>query len=393
MNIGIDLITPSSVMKSFSIDEKAFTGGTNYAAAITNYFITHLPSEVTVYLVLPEDQQLSLDSLRPGLNKIVARTIDQANLSVVDLLFLPQVNGSCLAKIPRVQHRFPRLAIAGAILDRNHNLQGYDSYDSFYAADPLRARVVGPLRQYVKGIAFTEAYRRALPALDRVYTISNYSLQRLSDDKVRNLGFFIPLSESSTGNSSRGDYILFVSGSRAEKNLLRTLEAFCQFKKKTGSATRFVVTGASKDLLSRFESSGKLNGSIIENDVEMLGYVSEEELDNLYRGCRYLAFTSKAEGYGLPVREALARNKAVLSSWATSIPEVAGAAAFYVNPYSVESIAAGMAKMDEDNTVERYERYATWRAALLQELSEQDASIMVDDLMDLAQKASLRKAS
>ena len=66
-----------------------------------------------------------------------------------------------------------------------------------------------------------------------------------------------------------------------------------------------------------------------------------------------LLVPSLAEGFGLPVLEAMACGTPVLCAQAGALPEVAGDAALYVDPGDVTSIAAGLRRMLEDETLRR----------------------------------------
>ena len=74
----------------------------------------------------------------------------------------------------------------------------------------------------------------------------------------------------------------------------------------------------------------------------MPGYITENEKHVLLKYCNAFVFPSLYEGFGFPVLEAFSYNKPVITSKAASIPEIAGEAAIYVNPLSVESIQEGL---------------------------------------------------
>jgi glycosyltransferase involved in cell wall biosynthesis len=74
--------------------------------------------------------------------------------------------------------------------------------------------------------------------------------------------------------------------------------------------------------------------------VSWLGYVSDEELDQLYRHASCFVFPSLYEGFGLPPIEAMTRGCPVIASNAASIPEICGDAALYFDPRSVEALKA-----------------------------------------------------
>jgi len=69
-----------------------------------------------------------------------------------------------------------------------------------------------------------------------------------------------------------------------------------------------------------------------ERRVWITGFVSDAELAELYAGAACFAFPSFAEGFGLPVLEAMASGAPVVTGDRTSLPEVAGDAALLVDP-------------------------------------------------------------
>src|SRR5205823_13487978 len=95
-----------------------------------------------------------------------------------------------------------------------------------------------------------------------------------------------------------------------------------------------------------------------------LGYVSDEELVELYRRCAVFCYPSLGEGFGLPVLEAMALGAPVVTSGISSLPEVGGDAAEYVDPFDVESIAAGLRRVLSDRALrERLAQAGPRRAA------------------------------
>jgi len=87
-------------------------------------------------------------------------------------------------------------------------------------------------------------------------------------------------------------------------------------------------------------------------------FVSEQELDNLYRNASLFVFPSLSEGFGLPPLEAMARGVPVVSSNATCLPEILGDAAIYFNPLDIDDMAEKIKKalLDEglrNNLIEK----------------------------------------
>jgi glycosyltransferase involved in cell wall biosynthesis len=77
----------------------------------------------------------------------------------------------------------------------------------------------------------------------------------------------------------------------------------------------------------------------ISDRVFFIRDAGDSELAALYRHAACFIFPSFAEGFGLPVLEAMASGIPVITSNKTSLPEVSGDAALLVNPNSVEDIA------------------------------------------------------
>jgi glycosyltransferase involved in cell wall biosynthesis len=83
--------------------------------------------------------------------------------------------------------------------------------------------------------------------------------------------------------------------------------------------------------------------------VTELGYVDDDRLAALYRGCALLAFPSRYEGFGLPVLEAMSYGAPVVASDASSVPEAGGDAACYVPAGDDERLAAAILRVAGDD--------------------------------------------
>ena len=81
-------------------------------------------------------------------------------------------------------------------------------------------------------------------------------------------------------------------------------------------------------------------------DVRFLGFVPRSDLPALYAAATVFAYPSESEGFGLPVLEAMNQGAPVVTSTGTSTEEVAGGAAVLVDPFDVDSIAAGLGEAE-----------------------------------------------
>lgn len=82
--------------------------------------------------------------------------------------------------------------------------------------------------------------------------------------------------------------------------------------------------------------------------VARLGQISDDDLDALYRTASALAYPSQYEGFGLPALEAMVRGCPVVTSTATSLPEVVGDAGRLIDPEDPEALAAALAEVVDD---------------------------------------------
>ncbi len=88
--------------------------------------------------------------------------------------------------------------------------------------------------------------------------------------------------------------------------------------------------------------------------VRYIGYVAPEEKQALYRAASVFVYPSLYEGFGFPVLEAFQAETPVITSNRSSLPEVAGSAAYLVDPYDAQEIAAGMERLGHDEAMRKW---------------------------------------
>jgi glycosyltransferase involved in cell wall biosynthesis len=136
--------------------------------------------------------------------------------------------------------------------------------------------------------------------------------------------------------------VLSVLAKRPHKNAARLIEAFAQVPDGVLVMPGY-STGYEQELEDRIEKLG------LGERVRLLGWVDDATLDGLYRAADCFVFPSLAEGFGLPVLEAMLRGAPVTCSNATSLPEVAGDAALLFDPLDVDAIAVSVRRILEDD--------------------------------------------
>jgi len=146
------------------------------------------------------------------------------------------------------------------------------------------------------------------------------------------------------------DYLLFYGALEPKKNVARLIDAYML----SAVDIPLVITGAvgwgnkteAKRLEElRLEGRARLNGS---RRIYHFEYVSLPMLVTLIRGARAVIFPSLYEGFGLPVLEAMLLGTPVVTSRASSLPEIAGDAALYVDPYQIDEIAQAIKTITAD---------------------------------------------
>jgi glycosyltransferase involved in cell wall biosynthesis len=139
--------------------------------------------------------------------------------------------------------------------------------------------------------------------------------------------------------------ILFVGAIQRRKNVARLVQAF----ERVSPGWRLVLAGSSG--FGAEEALKQIGASPRRQDIRVLGYASGEVLEDLYQRASILAFPSLDEGFGMPVIDAMAHGLPVLTSNVSALPEVAGDAAWLVDPMDTTSIAAGLDRLTEDQAL------------------------------------------
>jgi glycosyltransferase involved in cell wall biosynthesis len=142
------------------------------------------------------------------------------------------------------------------------------------------------------------------------------------------------------------DYFVYVGALHARKNISRMLRAFNQFKKQTNSPMKFVIVG--ERLWNSQLKWGDFEELEFAEDVNFTGHLPIEKLSKVVASAKALVLVSYFEGFGIPVVEAMRAGTAVVCGNKTSLPEVAGNAAVLVDPYSIDDIAYGLQRIDEN---------------------------------------------
>jgi len=162
----------------------------------------------------------------------------------------------------------------------------------------------------------------------------------LSDDERERL----PNSLSRFGLTA-GEYLLFVGAQEPKKNIRRLIEAYLE----TDTAMPLVLAGPRGWMWA--QEVGAALAPLSEaarKRIKFTGYVDRHDLRCLYAGACVFVFPSLHEGFGLPALEAMIFGCPVITSRTSSLPEVCGEAALYVDPFERDDIRKAIERAVED---------------------------------------------
>lgn len=191
---------------------------------------------------------------------------------------------------------------------------------------------------------------------DRIITVSEFSKKEIVDKYDVDRRRIVPIHNGVKPRTeedgtpcprvSAGEFILFVGSMNPRKNLRGLIEAYSQYRKQASSPLPLVLAGPSNDVFAETDL-GNVNGII------NLGYVSENKLTWLYSNAALFVFPSLYEGFGLPIIETMSVGTPVLTSDCGAMAEVAGDAAYLVDPTNVSAISDGITRLLDDKEYRR----------------------------------------
>lgn len=165
-------------------------------------------------------------------------------------------------------------------------------------------------------------------------------------------------------------YIFSVGNMEPRKNYARLVEAYMKLPKEITDEYPLVIVGAggwnNDDLKAKIQEAKEKGYRIIHPKQ----FVTDEDIPALYSGAQFYIFVPIYEGFGMSPLEAYACGTPAIVSNTTSLPEAAGKAAVYVDPYNVDEINKAMVDMFKktetdphqfDEAMEKHLESLNWR--------------------------------
>lgn len=336
---------PSSIaIGAASYDESAPSGLNRFTGEITRAMLAERP-RLTVYTA---SRSLHAEAGRGGRligNRLVARGSSLGNLSrlawhqwalrralradAVDVFYSPLPEGMLFPVLPQV------LTVHDLI--PCHYPEASPRFRHYYSS--VLPRILRASRAV---IAMSESTRSDIERMWRLGDVPVHVVhQGYRAELFRPAATERVQAARAAHGLADGPFLLAVADARPHKNLDGVLDAFAKLRP---AELRLAVVGVGDSAAIRRKAAARG----VDDRVRVLGAVPDEELAGLYGGALALVFPSHYEGFGIPPLEAMASGCPVVASRSSSLPEVCGDAAVYVDAGSVESIAAGMASVAAD---------------------------------------------
>ncbi len=223
--------------------------------------------------------------------------------------------------------------------------------------------------------------RRTVKAAARVLTVTEFSKRSilaayaLPEEKVTVLangvsGDFRPIAREVAQRALRASrgleapFILTVGDLQPRKNHLGLIRAFEQLINAHPQLPHHLVV-VGKETWHSPAILAAARKSSVGSRIHFTGFVSDEELRQLYGACELFVYPSFYEGFGLPILEAMASGRAVACSNTSGMPEVADSAALLFDPHSVAEMVLAMRDLLLNPELRmRMERLGTQRATM-----------------------------
>lgn len=199
---------------------------------------------------------------------------------------------------------------------------------------------------------FAAQARGAAERADLIITVSAFTARQVEQllgvepARLRVIHHGVRLRAEAAGpGAQREPMVLHVGAIQRRKNVARLVEAFEQMPPEW----RLVLAGAcgygAGEILERISRSPR------RASIDILGYVTDRRMIQLYAKASIFAFPSLDEGFGMPALDAMASGVPVLTGTRSALPEVCGDAALLVDPTDTASIAEGLLRLATNQTL------------------------------------------
>lgn len=210
-------------------------------------------------------------------------------------------------------------------------------YQYFTPRFAKKAQRIATVSEYSKADIVTQ-YGIDPEKIDVTYNGANQHFSPISEaDQVK-------IKKEITGGH---DYFVFIGALNPRKNLTNLFKAFDVFRINNPSVqTRLVVVGEKMYWTDDIKNSYlKMTHK---SQVVFTGRLNLDKLVAITGAAKALVYVSIFEGFGIPIVESFYAGVPVITSTTTSMPEIAGDAALFVDPFNINQIVKAMEKITFD---------------------------------------------
>ena len=214
--------------------------------------------------------------------------------------------------------------------------------------------------------------------VDTIFTVSEFTRNLIIDELGESVKDKVIVAYNGVSSSfsqkrdlsNKRRYLIYVGNRRSYKNINRMITAFAIVAKELD--IELLVTGVEDlRLLNIVANYG------LKNRLHFIGSPSESELAALYSNSLGCIFVSLHEGFGFPPVEAMSCGSPAIVSNTSSMPEISGPFARYVNPLDIESIQDGI--RDVVSNSEKWRQKVAGAALWLKRYSWDKTAQVIED--------------
>jgi glycosyltransferase involved in cell wall biosynthesis len=352
-------------------------GLSRYTERLATALYTHCSGDVDLHLFY---NQHSGHQLPVTLKSLPTKTLPLGQYAWRLSVLASQVSRIPYAPLERIlrgsavyhatEHLLPRLSLPTVLTVHDLIFERYPQHHKLTNRAFLRLGMPLFVRSATRIIAVS---RHTAQDLSEIYNVPASKIEVVYEGVDTDFQPATPLQSAAirTRYSPDRPYLLMVGTLEPRKNHQLALEALAQLKAQ-GYPHRLLIAGGAGWLFDPITAAVSSLGLV--DDVTFTGYVPGEDLPALYSAATCVLLPSQYEGFGLPLLEAMACGAPVISSNASSLPELAGEAALMIRPEDALGLAAAIRQVIDNPALatsmrERglaHARQFTWEAAARQ---------------------------
>jgi len=144
-------------------------------------------------------------------------------------------------------------------------------------------------------------------------------------------------------------YLLFVGSNVPRKNIKRMMEAYIKYREVSPCPLDMVLVSTYR--WSSFSIENFIEANNLQPCVHLIKNLDDRALSSLYAHARAVVLVSLYEGFGLPLVEAMQWGVPLVASNSSSVAEIAGKAALFVDPNDTDAIAEAFSHITKDDAL------------------------------------------